>query len=225
MPTYEMFWGQIGEYNHTFVYLHYVWIAVSIPLLLWLFIKPGRIIDAAWKAFLSATFIFTGILFFEVYSVGPVSQFFYGPLFLLVGAFLFIDMFRKRIHFRLPEKKWVRYITFIGLAMVYAYPFFGVALGRSFPYLCMPMDPCPLTVLAIVMITAVIPNIDRKALISLLPWGLLGLPKALGMYGCYEDAILFAAGMYGLVMVVVNRGTIGNTKTSPVSSALSDMGA
>lgn len=208
MPTYDMFWAQIGEYNHMFAYLHYVWIATSIPLLLWVFLKPGKFINAIWKVFLSATFIFTGIQFFEVFSIGLISRFFYGPLFLLAGALLFIDLFKKRISFRLPENKWIRVITFIGLAMVYTYPFFGIALGRNFPYLCMPMDPCPLTVLTIVMITAAIPDINRKTLISQLPWGLLGLPKALGMYGCYEDAILFLAGVYGLVMVVVNWGKV-----------------
>lgn len=205
MPTYEMFWGQIGEYNQTFEYLHYLWIALSIPMLIVIFLKPGSIINGVWKVFMSVTFLFTGTIFFEIYSAGPVSRYFYGPLFLLVGVLLFIDIFRKRIFFRFPEKNWARCVALLGVVLVYVYPLLGMVFGRSFPYICMPMNPCPLTVLAIVMVSAASPDFDRKVLLFLLPWGLLGLPKALGLYGCYEDAILFLAGVYGLGILIANR--------------------
>jgi hypothetical protein len=37
-----------------------------------------------------------------------------------------------------------------------------------------------------------------------LPWALLGLPKALGMYQCYEDGILFLSGVYGVIVLAVD---------------------
>ncbi len=43
---------------------------------------------------------------------------------------------------------------------------------------------------------------DRKTYILLLPWALMALPKCFGALDCYEDCILFAAGVYGLVEVV-----------------------
>jgi hypothetical protein len=99
----------------------------------------------------------------------------------------------------------------MGLGLVYAYPLFGPVLARSFPHLCMPMEPCPSTVLATVMVLSAVPRIDRKALIALLPWGVLGVPKALGLYGCYEDAILAAAGAHGMVMLIAHWRQIGRS--------------
>lgn len=203
MLTDELFWGQISAFNKMFESLHYVWIAVSIVLLLWVFVRPCRTGNALLKGFLSATFAFNGIVFFIINGASPVSRFFYGPLFILVGIFLFADIFGNRIAFQFPERKWIRWATILGLVLVYAYPLFGMALGRRFPYLCMPMNACPSTVLATVLVAGTVPYTDRKTLIALLPWGILGLPKALGLYGCYEDSILFAAGVYGLVMAIV----------------------
>jgi hypothetical protein len=71
------------------------------------------------------------------------------------------------------------------------------------------MNPCPSTVLAIALAVAAIPKVDKKAYIMLLPWALMGLPKCLGAYQCYEDCILFAAGVYGLVMLIANWRAIG----------------
>ena len=45
---------------------------------------------------------------------------------------------------------------------------------------------------------------DKKVSIALLPWALMGLPKCLGALDCYEDCILFAAGIYGLIVLVKN---------------------
>jgi len=58
------------------------------------------------------------------------------------------------------------------------------------------------------MIAAAIPQVDRKLYVFLLPWAIMSLPKCLGTLDCYEDCILFAAGVYGLVMLVKNWKTI-----------------
>jgi hypothetical protein len=59
------------------------------------------------------------------------------------------------------------------------------------------------------IIPTMIPNVDKKVYVLLLPWALLGLPKCLGVYECYEDCILFGAGVYGLIMLVKNWKVIG----------------
>ena len=66
----------------------------------------------------------------------------------------------------------------------------------------MPMFPCPLIVYALALAAAAAPSVDKKVLVLLLPWALIGLPKCLGALDCYEDCILFAAGIYALVMLV-----------------------
>ena len=38
--------------------------------------------------------------------------------------------------------------------------------------------------------------------VALLPWALMGLPKCLGALDCYEDSVLFAAGVCGLVVLI-----------------------
>jgi hypothetical protein len=212
MITKELFWNQIGEFNSTFQTLHYIWIVLSLFLILYIFIKPGRIINIIFKVFLSMTFLLNGIVFFEFYTKNPVSNYFYGPLFILIGILFIIDIFRNKIIFKLPQQKWLRYATFFWLVLVYVYPLFGILLGRYFPFICMPMNPCPSTVMAVTMVVAAIPIIDRITLISLLPWGLLGLPKAMGAYDCYEDAILFMSGVYGLIMLIVNWRNISRKK-------------
>jgi hypothetical protein len=64
--------------------------------------------------------------------------------------------------------------------------------------------PCPLTVFAIALVTAAAPNVDKKVFILLLPWALMGLPKCFGALDCYEDCMLFASGIYGLVELIRN---------------------
>ena len=64
--------------------------------------------------------------------------------------------------------------------------------------------PYPLTVFAIALVVAVAPNVDRKVFIALLPWAMLALPKCFGALDCYEDSVLFGAGIYGLVVLIRN---------------------
>ena len=66
-----------------------------------------------------------------------------------------------------------------------------------------------MTTFAIALVAAAVPRVDRKAYVLLLVWALMGLPKCLGALDCYEDCILFGAGVYGLVLLVANWGAIG----------------
>jgi len=62
------------------------------------------------------------------------------------------------------------------------------------------------------MIAAAIPQVDRKVYVFLLPWAIMSLPKCLGALDCYEDCILFAAGVYGLILLVRNWKVIGRSR-------------
>ena len=59
-----------------------------------------------------------------------------------------------------------------------------------------------LTVFAISLVAAASPQADHKVFVALLPWALLALPKCFGALDCYEDCILFASGVYGLIVLI-----------------------
>jgi hypothetical protein len=80
----------------------------------------------------------------------------------------------------------------------------GWPLGHVYPKTLLPVFPCPLTVFAIALVAAAAPNVDKKVFILLLPWALMALPKCFGALDCYEDCILFASGVYGLVELIRN---------------------
>ena len=130
-------------------------------------------------------------------------------LFISISILFALDIFMKKIEFRLPEIKYMKYLTLLLVLLVFLYPFIGYALGHVYPQTCTPIMPCPLTVLAIALVAAAIPKVDRKVFVALLPWALLGLPKCLGANDCYEDCILFLAGVYGIVMLAWKWKQIG----------------
>ena len=163
------------------------------------------------KGFLSFVFVWDGIVWFLIFAKSPMSTFF-GPLFVIVAILFAVDIFMKKIEFRLPDVKWQRYITIFWVLLAFLYPVIGLALGHYYPKTCTPMMPCPLTVFAIALVTAAIPKVDKKVYVLLLPWALMGLPKCLGALECYEDCILFIAGVYGLIMLVRNWKAIGKNQ-------------
>lgn len=201
----NLFWNNIGNFNSRFQTLHYCWIAVSIVLILIVFLKPNRLYNNILKLFLGVSFLFNGTVFFCFLHSHPLGRFFYGPLFILIGLLFIIDIFKGTLIIKFPTGKLLRSITCGGLILFYIYPLLGMLLGRSFPHLCMPMNACPLTVMAILLSAAAWPALNRTILFLLIPWGILGLPKALGMYGCYEDVILFLAGVYAIAILVLYR--------------------
>jgi hypothetical protein len=125
------------------------------------------------------------------------------PLFFVISILFAVDIFTRRTEFRLPDGRWHKALTFFWLALVALYPLIGwVFLGHIYPNMLLPMFPCPLTVFAIALIAAAAPKADKRVFVALLPWALLGLPKCLGALDCYEDCVLFVAGVYGLIVLI-----------------------
>jgi hypothetical protein len=169
-------------------------------------------VDNLMKTFLAFAFVWNGIVFFMIYAEGPISIFIGAPLFIIIAILFVIDIFKKKIKFRVSVVGWQKYITLSWILLVFLYPLIGATLGHIYPKTCLPMAPCPLTVFTIAMVAASIPNIDKKILVLLLPWAILGLPKCLGALECYEDCILFFAGVYGLIILLKNWKKIGKTQ-------------
>ena len=204
MPTAETFWNQMGIYNDATFPVQMIMTVLAIILTYFVFAKPGNLTNHLMKAFLSFAFAWNGIVFFLVYTKGPISSFIGAPLFIILAILFAADIFQRKTEFKFPDLKWQKHVTFFLILLTFLYPFIGMALGHSYPKTCMPMAPCPLSVFAIALVTAAIPKVDNKVFVFLLPWALLGLPKCLGVLECYEDCILFGAGLYGFIMLVKN---------------------
>jgi hypothetical protein len=212
MVSTETFWNQMGAYNEATIQIQIVLIILAMVLTYLVFAKPSIKANYLMKAFLSFVFAWNGIVFFLIYAKNPISTFVGAPLFIIVAILFAVDIFTNKISFGLPRAKWQKYITAFWVLLVFLYPLIGFALGHSYPKTCMPLAPCPLTVFAIALITAAVPRVDKKVFAVLLPWALIGLPKCLGALECYEDCILFGAGVYGLIMLIRNWKMIGKNQ-------------
>ena len=202
MMNTEEFWTQVARYNAT---MWPIVIAMSVAaafLTCRVFSKPGAKTDLWLKAFLGFAFAWNGIVFFLVFVKNPISMFTGAPLFIIVSLLFAADILTKKTHFQPPEATWKKGLTLFWIVLVFLYPLIGWPLGHVYPKMLLPMFPCPLTVFAIALVAAAAPNVDKKVFILLLPWALMALPKCFGALDCYEDCILFASGVYGLVELI-----------------------
>jgi hypothetical protein len=201
----EMFWNHVRAYNEALWPVQIAMIVAAAVLTYRVFTKPGLRTDIWMKAFLSFAFAWNGVVFFLIFMRNPVSMAIGAPLFFAVSILFAVDMFTRKTEFRLPDAKWDKALTFFWLALVALYPLIGwVFVGHVYPNMLLPLFPCPLTVFAITLIAAAAPKADKKVFVALLPWALLGLPKCFGALDCYEDCILFVAGVYGLIVLTRN---------------------
>jgi hypothetical protein len=202
MNDTQLFWAKVAEYNQATLPISILMTLAAAFLVYRVFFYPGKRTDLWLKVFLCFAFLWNGLVFFLGYQKNPISLFTGLPLFILVAAFFAWDAYKGITHFRLPQALWKRVLTVIWVALVFLYPLIGLPLGHVYPKVLLPTFPCPLTVYAIAFVAAAAPEVDKKVFIALLPWALLGLPKCFGILDCYEDCILFASGVYGLVELV-----------------------
>ena len=204
MVSTDVFWTRVGMYNEAMwpvVLAMTVAAAFLTYRVLW---RPGTRTDVWMKAFLSFAFGWNGIVFFLVFMKNPISMFTGAPLFIALALLFALDIRGKKTHFRPPGTAWKRGLTLFWIVLVFLYPLIGWPLGHIYPQTLLPIFPCPLTVFAIALVAAAAPEVDKKVFILLLPWALMALPKCFGALDCYEDCILFASGLYGLVELVRN---------------------
>jgi len=198
----------MGSYNEATLTVQIVMMIVVVLLMYFTLVSFSARANTLLKLFLAFAFAWNAIVFFLLFAMSTISIF-ASALFIIITILFIWDVYKKKIEFRIPAAKWQRYLTVFWILLVFLYPVIGIALGHYYPETCMPLAPCPLSVLAITLVSAAIPKVDKKVYIFLLPWAILGLPKCLGALNCYEDCILFAAGFYGLVLLVNNWKSIG----------------
>jgi len=204
MLSTEEFWTQVAVYNQATWPISVAMIVAAAFLTFRVFWRPGATSDVWMKAFLGFAFAWNGIVFFLVYVKNPISMFAGAPLFIIVSFLFVVDIWTRKTHFRPPEATWKKAMTAFWILLVLMYPAIGWPLGHIYPKMLLPVFPCPLTTYAIALVAAAAPQVDKKVFVALLPWALMALPKCFGALDCYEDCILFASGVYGLVELVRN---------------------
>ena len=196
-------WETVGAYNAAVFPLQAVVALAAGALTCLVFTRPGERSDRLMKAYLSLLCAWNGLVFFLVYGRRLPGTILGAPLFILASILFARDMRAGETRFRLPEAPWQRSATSFLILLALLYPFLGAAFGHVYPESCtFGVMPCPTTVFALALLSAALPQADRKVYSLLLVWALPALGKCLGALDLYEDCILFWAGVYALVMLL-----------------------
>jgi hypothetical protein len=207
----DQFWRVMEAYGAGIMPAQIVFYAAGILLVGWLLLRPGRLQALLTKLYLSIAFAWTGIAFYFVLARdmagGSYGNYVLGCVFLIVAGLLAVDLLRRKMQFSLPTVGWQKYTTLALTLLVFCYPLFGLAFGHSFTSLIMPGTfPCPTVALGLLLLTMALPRVDRVIYILLLICAIPFTPfLQIARYGVYEDTILFATGIYSLVLLLVKR--------------------
>jgi len=202
----EEWWGIFEAYGAKVWPAQAVFFVAAVLFVLLVLLKPGRITNTLMKLYLATLFGWAGIVFFITLGKGLTGNYFFGSLFIIIAILFAVDLVRGKMDFHLPKIGWHRYVTMLLLLIVLCYPLFSMAFGHRFPRVIIPGTfPCPTTALTLMLLTTALPRVDKIIYIILLFWAIpfppfIQIPK----YGVYEDTIMFAIGIYSLVMLVKN---------------------
>jgi hypothetical protein len=208
MIAKDEFWQVMEAYGAQIRPAQIVFYIAAILLVGWLFLKPGRIQTLFAKLYLSMAFAWNGIAFYFVLARDMAGDsygnYVFGSVFIIVALLFAVDVFRHKMQFSLPAVRWRRYTTLVLTLLVFCYPLFGMALGHSLTSLIMPGTfPCPTTALGLLLLTMALPQVDKTIYLLLLVCAIPFTPFVqIARYGVYEDTILFATGVYSLVLLL-----------------------
>jgi hypothetical protein len=219
MISRDEFWRIMEAYGAAIRPAQIVFYIAGILIVGWLFLKPGRPQTFLAKLYLSLAFVWTGIAFYFVLARDMAGDsngnYVFGSVFIIISVLFAVDLFRQNMQFSLPTIGWQKYTTLTLMLLVFCYPLFGVAFGHSFASLIMPGTfPCPTTALGLLLLTMALPQVDKVIYILLLICAIPFTPFVqIARYGVYEDVILFATGIYSLVLLLKQgRESVQNRK-------------
>jgi hypothetical protein len=208
MITKNEFWQIMEAYGAQISPAQIVLYIAAILLVGWLILKPGKIQSLFVKLYLSVAFAWNGIAFYFVLARdmagGSYGNYVFGSVFIIVAVLFLVDLFRQKMRFSLPTVGWQKYATLVLTLLVFCYPLFGMLLRHSSTSLIMPgAFPCPTTALGLLALTMALPQVDKTIYLLLLICAILFTPFVqIAKYGVYEDTILFATGVYSLVLLL-----------------------
>ena len=204
----DVFWSVMEAYGAGIAPVQIVFYAAAILLVGWLLLRPGRIQSLFAKLYLCVAFAWIAVVFYLMLARDMAgdsyANYFLASLFIIVSVLFVVDLVRQKMQFSLPAAGWQRYATLVLMLLVLCYPLFGIALGHGFTGLIMPgTHPCPTIALALLLLTTALPQVDKIIYILLLLGAIPFTPFVqIAKYGVYEDTILFATGIYGLVLLL-----------------------
>jgi hypothetical protein len=206
MISAEKWWSVMGNYNLTIFPVQIILYVFSLLITIYFFMKPGRVISTVIKIYFTLSFSWIGIVLFFILGKDLKLYIPQVILFLSLSALFFIDIFRKRIVFRLQDKKSIRVLAVIGFILVFVYPLIGLLVGHTYPHMLLPGSfPCPTAALALLFLTMALPHVTRLSYFLLLFWAipfpiLIQIPQ----FGVFEDAVMLLVGLYSLILFVIN---------------------
>jgi hypothetical protein len=199
------------------------WLIVNILLWLLLVIATATVLaqpgdersNMCVKAVLALVFLWNGIVFFFSYMAESAIA---GGIPVAVAGVLFAaDIVRKKIRIALPASGWLRYATLTWAAWALGpYTIAGWLTGHPYPGGPLPTAPCPATILSIALLSTSMATLKTDRVLftllfaMLLWWGFFAGLGAPAMYGFYLDLTLFAAAVYGLVLLTINWRNAGS---------------
>jgi len=186
------FWRIIGEYN-TATITYQIALFVILLIVATLAIKKNK----GWlcKAFLGILNLFIGVVFFAKYGTEPIQLYFALPLYIGTGVLFLYDAWKNKDAECLRPNTWQWVL--IGLYLLY--PVVSILCGSSYPEMVTHIMPCPVITISIALYSCFAKK-NRLLLILMTIWGLTGV-KAI-IFHAYEDLILLAAGIYGVILVI-----------------------
>ena len=208
MIARDEFWHVMEAYGTRIRPAQVVFYMAAVLFVGWLFLRPGRTQTLLAKLYLSIAFAWNGVAFYFVLARdmagGSYGNYVFGSVFIIVAALFAVDLFRQKMQFSLPTAGGRKYATLVLALLVFCYPLFGIAFGHGFTSLIMPGTfPCPTTALGLLLLTTALPQVDKMIYTLLLICAIPFTPFVqIARYGVYEDAILFATGMYSLVLLL-----------------------
>jgi hypothetical protein len=208
MVPREEFWRIMEAYGARIRPAQIIFYIAAILSIGWLLLKPGRVQSLLAKLYLSIAFAWNGIVFFLILARDMAGDsygnYFVGSAFIIVSVLFAVDLFRQKMQFSLPTAGWRKYATLALMLLVFCYPLFGIAFGHGLTSLIVPGTfPCPTTALGLLLLTTALPQVDKIIYILLLFCAIPSPPLVqIPKYGVYEDAILFATGVYSLVLLL-----------------------
>ena len=204
------FYTQFAAYNTD-------WLAVQVVLWLLLVVSTCAVLAKAEnerenmliKAVLAAVFFWNAIVFFFVYMTESAIA--GGVPFAVAGVLLAADITRNRIRIALPATGWLRYTTIAWAAWALGlYTLAGWLSGHLYPFGPLPVAPCPATILVIALLSTSMATMKTSRgyfsllFAMLLWWAFFAGIFAPLLYGFWLDLTLLAAGIYGVVMVILH---------------------
>jgi len=203
----EEFWRVMEAYGARIMPAQVVFYVAALLVVGWLFLRPGRMQSLFAKLYLAIVFAWNGVVFYFTLASDLAGDSYgntvFGSIFILVSVLFLVDLVRGRMQFSLPAAPGRRAVTLALLLLVFCYPLFGFLFGHGLTGLIVPGTfPCPTTALALLLLTTALPQADRIIYSLLLLCAIPFTPFVqIARYGVYEDTILFASGIYGLVLL------------------------